>query len=296
MRGSFIVEAKSGGTSISKLEVEQAHSYAAHAEVGANYFVLVNGSEIQIFATLSGPSASPVVSIPLFDVNLRFHEMENILAPSQLAKNCKVVYDTRLKLCEGLGSSVGIRNGEYKIGELAYHIFVDGQDRTAVLRTTWPQLVELDRQLDLFRTTFDLKISQGIIERDGDGRVTAQTEFSGVTRFNSEGMKLIGIDKATFVTGDKFLSGEENAPSMFEATKDFAVEKGASMPQMFGGLVTLEHDFTGKMSIRAAMYVCDDVVRGTYLASGYYRIQPLLGPLVEIEADFAGEFDLSLDV
>ena len=68
-RGSFVVEAKAGSVPIGKKEVEQAHSYAAHSQVGANYFVLGNGSEILVYETLSGPDAAPIVGLPLEALN-----------------------------------------------------------------------------------------------------------------------------------------------------------------------------------------------------------------------------------
>jgi predicted type IV restriction endonuclease len=68
-RGSFVIEAKAGNVAIGGREVEQAHSYAAHAQVGANYFVLCNGSVLTVHETLSGPRASPVVEIALAEIN-----------------------------------------------------------------------------------------------------------------------------------------------------------------------------------------------------------------------------------
>lgn len=59
-RGSFVVEAKGGGIPLLAKDVEQAHSYAAHAQVGANYFVLCNGSVLTVHETLSGPHTAPI--------------------------------------------------------------------------------------------------------------------------------------------------------------------------------------------------------------------------------------------
>lgn len=112
-RGSFVVEAKAGGIPITAREVEQAHSYAAHAQVGANYFVLCNGSLLTVHETLSGPRAGPLIELPLNEVNVRFHEIENILAPANLVRSCHVEHDIKLKLAPGLGSSVRIRSGRY---------------------------------------------------------------------------------------------------------------------------------------------------------------------------------------
>lgn len=90
-RGSFIIEAKAGSVAITPLAVEQAHSYAAHAQVGANYFVLCNGFELHIYETLSGPAANPIACMPLSNLNDRYHEIENILAPRNLESHCKVL-------------------------------------------------------------------------------------------------------------------------------------------------------------------------------------------------------------
>jgi hypothetical protein len=62
-RGSFIVEAKAAKVGLSMHDVEQAHSYAAHAQVGANYFVLCDGIQFAIYETLSGPDKAPLVEM-----------------------------------------------------------------------------------------------------------------------------------------------------------------------------------------------------------------------------------------
>jgi Type I restriction enzyme R protein N terminus (HSDR_N) len=117
-RGSFVLEAKAGNVVVSKIDIEQAHSYAAHAKVGANYFILCDGSAFSIFETLSGSEYNPVVSIPIGEIEARFYELENILSPENLARLCSVKYDLALKLCDGLGSTARIHSGEYEIMSL----------------------------------------------------------------------------------------------------------------------------------------------------------------------------------
>lgn len=111
-RGSFVVEAKAGKIPITAKEVEQAHSYAAHAQVGASYFVLCNGSVLNVYETLSGPHTDPIVELPLSDLNARFHELENILSPSSLERNCRVAYDKKLKLAEDWGLLFSYEQGD----------------------------------------------------------------------------------------------------------------------------------------------------------------------------------------
>lgn len=295
-RGSFIVEAKAGEVPITNLGVEQAHSYAAHAQVGANYFVLCNGIEIRVYETLSGSNTSPLAKIPLSEVNDRFHELENILTPRNLAKNCRIEYDSKLKLCDGLGSSVRVRGGEYKIADYAYRIFVEGVDSTADLKASEPQIAALDEQLDFLRAEFELRVSEGLAERDAEGRITASARFAGVTKNNAAAMQLMGIDQMSFVTSEKFLSRDKNNLTMFESKKDFALEKGAMVPQLFGSLIPLESDIIGELFIRAAMYMADEAMRGEYLALTNYRTPLPMGRQMEFELDLAGEFEMRLDV
>lgn len=112
-RGSFVVEAKAGSADLGAEEIEQAHSYAAHALVGANFFVLCNGQRLQIFETLAGHQAPPIVEIPIGEINARFHEIEAILSPTRLEQLCHTAYDLGLPLASGLGSSLAFMGGYY---------------------------------------------------------------------------------------------------------------------------------------------------------------------------------------
>ncbi|WP_295455912.1 type I restriction enzyme HsdR N-terminal domain-containing protein [uncultured Pseudophaeobacter sp.] len=290
-RGSFVIEAKGGSVSIASLEVEQAHSYAAHAQVGANYFVLCNGSAVLVYETLSGPGAEPLAILPLNEVNDRFHELENILAPASLAKNCHVHHDMKLKLAEGLGSSVEIRSGNYQLSDYHYRFMMNGQDITAIIQQAAPQL---DQQLELMKTSFELRVVGGIAERGEDGYITANVEFSGATIHNQQAMELMGITEASFATADEFISTDPDSPTIFESTKDFAVSKGAMIPQLFGGASPMESDLAGDMFIKAAMHYRDGKILGEYIALSDMNIPvPNSSPMVG-EMSFSGTFELTL--
>lgn len=295
-RGSFTVEAKAGNVPINSKEVEQAHSYAAHAQVGANYFVLCNGSAIAVYQTLSGSDASPIANIPLDEVNERFHELENILAPANLARNCQIKHDTKLKLAEGLGSSVHIRSGHYLMSEYEYRILMSGEDRTEQFRQLLPQLSNIDQQLELLKTSFELRVSGGVAERGEDGRITAHVEFTGATIHNHQAMMILGITEATFATADKFVSIEPDIPTVLESLTDFTVSRGTMVPQLFGGLVTMEGDIVGNMFIKAAMHYKDGKMKGQYISFSDQEFSVPGGLPLRLELDVAGTFELTLDI
>lgn len=296
-RGSFVIEAKAGNVPITSLEVEQAHSYAAHAQVGANYFILCNGSAIAVYQTLSGSNAAPITTIPLSEIAERFHELQNILTPGNLAKNCQIKHDTRLKVAEGLGSLARIRSGHYLMSCYAYRILMDGADCTALIRQSAPQLSILDEQLELLKTAFELRVSGGVVERGVDGRLTAHVEFAGATIHNHQAMAIMGITEATFATADDFISIEPDNPTIFESLKDFTVSRGTLMPELFGGSSTIEGDVTGNMFIKAAMHFREGMLQGQYVSLSDQSVSfPGADFPLNIEMEVAGTFELTLDV
>ncbi|SPF81008.1 type I restriction enzyme HsdR N-terminal domain-containing protein [Pseudoprimorskyibacter insulae] len=294
-RGSFVVEAKAGNVPITSREVEQAHSYAAHAQVGANFFMLGNGSELVVYETLSGPDAAPIVRLPLQSLNARFFELENVLAPQNLARNCRVEYDTKLKLADGLGSSARVRSGRYLLSEHDVRIIVEGQDYTGLARETLSGFAEAEAYIELLKTSFEMRVSDGIAERGDDGKIYARVEFAGVTVHNRAAMAIMGINKANFATADEFISTDSNSPTIFESVKDFTVFRGTLLPKLFGEVVEMEGDVVGSMFIKVAMHYNEGVMAGEYIAFSDQEISfPLQKPF-RLEMDMAGTFELQVD-
>jgi len=293
-RGSFIVEAKAATVLTSDKDVEQAHSYAAHAQVGANYFVLCDGQNFAVYETLSGPKHTPIVTIPIVDLDDRFHELENILSPSYLAKNCHISHDLNLKLCDGLGSSAKIQTGEYNMDSWAYRILLNGDDCTELVKNSVPQIADLDNQLATLEREFELRVADGIAARDIDGRINAEVSFSGVTKNNREAMELLGIDKMIFSTKEKFLSNDQHSPTVFETTADFSLKRGTMVPPLFGDAIPAQTDMKGDLFISARMYKNGDTMLGEYAAFSEYQMDlPDIG-IMKLEFEFFGHFSLKL--
>jgi len=293
-RGSFIVEAKSSIAGIRPNDVEQAHSYAAHAQVGANYFVLCDGSRFVIYETLSGPEHVPIVDMRVAEFDQRYHEIENVLSPVNLANNCHVEHDKGLKLCEGLGSSVEIRSGVYEMRNWAYRFFIEGNDVTDMLKESVPEIAQIENDLNLMQSDFELRVSSGIAQRDEEGHISAQVSFEGVTKNNAEAMRLLGIKSMIFSTSTEFLSLTPNSPTVFESTAEFSVEKGTMIPPLLGDAIPAEVDTTGDMFISARMHKMGNEILGEYLAMADYLLDiPNMGEM-KVEFDIVGDFKLHL--
>jgi Type I restriction enzyme R protein N terminus (HSDR_N) len=294
-RGSFIVEAKAGNVEITSREVEQAHSYAAHAQVGANYFMLCNGSELRIYETLSGSSAQPIVLIPVSELNDRIYEIENVLAPKRLARHCTVTYDKKLGLSAELGSTEIIRSGTYDISEFQYRLFMNEVDCTDALKAELPQLQIMDQELELIRTAFEHRVTGGHLTRGDDGRIIADIRFAGVTIHNAAAMQLMGINQVLFITADRFISHLRDQPTMFEGTNKIALSEGSMVPKLFGGASEIDTNVSGNMNVRAAMFVSGRSVHGQYWGTADYFFELLLPGALTMKLDFVGKLQLELD-
>jgi hypothetical protein len=293
-KGSFIVEAKASTVGLKPQDVEQAHSYAAHAQVGANYFVLCDGMKLKIYGTLAGPKPEAILDLDVADIEQRYHEIENILSPENLAKNCHVEHDRGLKLCDGLGSSAKILGGTYDMEAWEYRIFLGGNDVTEMLKASVPEIAKIDSDLDMMQSEFELRVSDGIAERDDAGRIYAQVSFQGVTKNNAEAMRLLGIQSMTFATSGEFLSTVPDEPSIFESTAEFSVEKGTMMPPLFGDAVPADTDAAGDMFIVARMHKEGSHILGEYLVTADYWLEiPNMGQM-KVEYDLVGGFKLDI--
>ncbi len=99
-----------------------------------------------------------------------------------------VTYDLKLKLGDGLGSAVEIRSGEYQMADWDFRIYINDVDLTAQLK---PNFAQLDQQLKMLQQNFELRVGEGNVVRDGDGRIRAFVKFTGATKNNEESMRLI---------------------------------------------------------------------------------------------------------
>ncbi|WP_298166814.1 type I restriction enzyme HsdR N-terminal domain-containing protein [Novosphingobium sp.] len=295
-RGSFIIEAKSGRTDITKREIEQAHSYAAHAQVGANYFVICNGLEIRVYETLSGPDVDPIILVPISEIDDRFHEIENILSPINLALHCRVEYDKKLKLCDGLKSHAKILTSSYTLEYYDYKISVNETDFTDHFRTNLPQFTEMEQQIDLLGNVLELRIEEGDVARDEDGRISAYARFRVATIPNGEAMRLIGIDEIWLETSDRFISKKSYNPTIFESSTGFFVPNCAMMPTLFGVKATIDNDIEGNLFILADMHFNGLELIGQSSSFSDFHIELPNKAIFLFEMNISGTFALRLDL
>jgi hypothetical protein len=172
---------------------------------------------------------------------------------------------------------------------------MNGQDVTSLLRQNVPQIADMDRQLEMLKTVFEMRVSNGRVERGEDGKIGAHVEFTGATVPNHQAMAILGINEASFITADEFLATDPESPTICESVSDFTVSRGTMMPMFLGGAAPMEADVQGNMFIKIAMHYASGKFRGEYIALSDQNLDfPGLLPIT-IEMDRAGTFELFLD-
>lgn len=287
-RGCFVVEAKSGSASIGVEDIEQAHSYAAHALVGANFFVLCNGTNFQIFETLSGHNTLPIVDLHLDSINDRFHEIEAILAPNRLEKYCLTEYDLGLPLCRGLGSRLAVHGGYYTSPIMEVEIRVGDIDVTSEALSA-PAMKTFRDNISLLRN-MRMMISEGEITRDHEGRIQVKVKFDGLTAGNDANLRALGLQELQFTTDSETLSYSSNAPTVFESDSAFALKRGAEIFEMFAEAASIsEHDIDGKLYLGAQLYLDGETFIGEYAGVTTIRLNTPYPKQIHLKMVFGGE-------
>ncbi|GHB17725.1 hypothetical protein GCM10007094_01660 [Pseudovibrio japonicus] len=293
-RGSFVVEAKSTDQKISQSHREQAHSYATHPEIAADYFVLCDGHSFQIYETLAGISSPPVVNVPVGKLERRKHEIFNILRPENLQMLCRKEHDTGLQLSEGLRSNVTITNGQYTLSEIRLYAYANGVDVMPKLEGT-PAGDEFKNMLNL-QSALISRIEQGRCYRNDEGRITADISFSGSTKNNDAAMKQFGISELKFITNDEFISSNSSFPTLFETNFEFGVTKGELILPFLGDAFPSPQNLSAHNFIRAALHLSGNKIVGT--ADSFTNLHmPSLNPTSgDIELKLVGKYALSCDL
>ena len=290
-RGSFIIEAKKSSHVISDLDREQGHSYAAHAHVGANYFVLCNGWVFQIYATLSGPTKSPICEISFDKITARFHEIEAILGPTMLQKNSLVEYDSQLPLAKGYASSFDISNGSYELSDFV-HTFTTSNSLIQNLVDSNPAVLKQIADARSQILSFIFTVEAGKCYRGEDGRLIADISFGPLTKNNRDTLKLLNADRMIFYSNDEQFSTDALQPTVLEAENKAFLTKGTALAPLIGEAVPADQDIEINYFVTVSAHLAGESLIGEFGCFADYRMTlPQIGPLT-LEADFYGNFKL----
>jgi hypothetical protein len=193
--------------------VEQAHTYCAHPEIGAIYFLLTNGREFRIYIT--GNLSEPVLAWSLDDTDRQYTTIANILSYEAIRrKYSQIAPDIQKPLCIGFPSTVRIIGGKIEYGE----------------HSSDSPFLSLDPLIGKIATVTGKSVVRGM-----DGRLCATVSlispFPQLAAINKE----LGIDDYIFYSSDEYVSTDVARPTIFQNILAVSVPSGMKV-EIFPGI------------------------------------------------------------
>jgi hypothetical protein len=106
----WVVEAKSPAEVLTLEASQQAHTYATHPEIAAEFYMLCNGREFQLFQV--GMPEKPVLQWLKDETDAKLMGLRNLLGPEAMKKRAATPIDLGKPLAPGVASSLRIVGGE----------------------------------------------------------------------------------------------------------------------------------------------------------------------------------------
>ncbi len=199
---SWVLEAKSPEIDLEINEAEQAWTYASHPEVRAAYFVLCNGRILKIFDSFAAPESREILSVNYEDLEMRFLEIANILAPFAIERQIAFRDEIRgVPLGPGLGSIAQIKSGLVHYYELDRPEVIKSDVQTIILGGT-VQRDALGMVVVHLETQAPLPGMQAVNDRIGFEGVTLYSNAKSLPSCPGEELELYGATTFTLPAGE----------------------------------------------------------------------------------------------
>jgi hypothetical protein len=248
--GRWAVEVKAPNHALTQDDVEQAHTYCAHPEICASYFILTNGREFRLYST--GKLDEALLSWLYEETSNYMMTIFNVIGYEAIRKKHEI---TRPDLSKPLGAGLQSR-----------HKIIGGEVVYGEHRSDHPLL-----QVDALKGMVGAVTGIGV-ERTSDGRLHATvTVLSPYQQFH-ELNRLAGVENFEFFCSDEYISNDVERPTIFQNVVEGRLEPGESarflpgMPEIilpFGFKFTVVSEATG--------YVDSATFKGVVAFDYYYE-------------------------
>lgn len=250
----WVLEAKSPGVDIDIDSVEQAWTYANHAEVRAVYFALCNGRELKVFATQSAPSAGAFLTIPYEALDEQLLRIESVLGPSAIQRD----FPGR-PLGPGLRAFARIASGM-----IVYQ------------KSTLPQPMLSQMQI---------AIVDGALERDENGGLLAYLCTQAPLRSFQELNEKLGLDGFEMKSTDTEVSIDPDHPTEFVYGRTVTFPEGVeTLDTTTWQVIKMPMTMHCAVTASATGYLKDQTFHGRFMSK--LRITNIEFPTVVLEGEF----------
>jgi hypothetical protein len=242
--GRWVVEVKSPAEELNRDVVEQAHTYAAHPEVAALFFMVTNGRSFRLYRTSS--LDAPIMSWDFADTEEVFLALANLVGPDAIRRKMALLKpDAGKPLGRGLGSEVQIIGG-----------WIQYEDHVS----NHPLLNLAMNDVNGLR----LPITGGNVSRADDGRLHAKLHTAKAMPMVGELSELLEVtDGYDFYAADELISTDQERPTIFQNLIHSNAPAGTQMKVPGMGAIAAPFGFRFAATTEAVGFVEGDVFKGT---------------------------------
>ncbi|MBX5204328.1 type I restriction enzyme HsdR N-terminal domain-containing protein [Rhizobium sp. NZLR1] len=270
----WVVEAKKPSIQLSQDDSYQAHTYATHPEIAAEFYLLSNGREFKVYRV--GNPDAPIFAWLKDETDEKLPTVRNLLGPDAMRKRADVKIDIGKPLSEGLGSEARILNG---------HVVYE--------RNTCSLPVDL--RMDGIRNG----ITGSRVFRTDDGLISAVVEivsaFAGLDELN----KRFGFSPFLFKTADEYISVNRESPTLMQNLVAIDIPAGTQIPAtLLSPAGVLPFALVGECYTEATGFVEDKQFKGTFVIDYLYKMvgAKMLGlPAEEVRIRSEGPFEVTFE-
>jgi hypothetical protein len=206
--GRWVVEVKPPNEPLSSEVREQTHTYAAHPEIAAAFFMITNGRQFELYRT--SVLGEPVLAWNFEQTDEKLLTLFNLVSPRAIEKLANLVRaDPGKPLARGVSSQLRIISGYVRYDEhVGTHAF-------------------LAKEI----SGLSLPVTGGYVRREDDGRILAHVDVASAAPMMRELNDVMGLGEGyEFSSVSECLSSDVEDPTIFQNFVDTSFSQGMMLP------------------------------------------------------------------
>ena len=248
--GRWAVEVKGPAIEMTADVVEQAHTYAAHPEIAAYYFMVTNGRRFAVYEI--GNTTTPVLAWSYDETSAKMMNLRNLLGYDAIKRRASLLrLDPEKPLGPGLPSKLRIVGGEVTYGDHFSSVPILNSNAMRGLVGS---------------------VTGNSVSRDETGRLWANVTLRSPIQQWDAINKLAGFSQFDFYSSQEFISTDVENPSIFQNVKSGSVAVGTGFALVPGGPeIPLPYGFDCDVYSHATGYLQDGEFKGSIYFDYHYR-------------------------
>lgn len=271
-RVRWVVEAKAPQVEIDAEGIEQAFSYANHAEIRAVYFALCNGRQFHLFRTSDGPQAEAKLKLGYEELDSKYLALASLLEPGSVLRDFPDYEpDYGMPIATGLRSLARVTRGLVTYTKASVHI---------------PFLKELS-----------VWISEGSVQRNQSGKLVATLDTISPIRSIQRVNEKLGFSGFEMLSNDETLSSNPSKPTEFSYSSRLIFPAGEEILDLATWKVNkLEYDLPCDLLARAVGSYKNQRFAGVFLSKlvMHLRLPPPVASVFPFGISLDGDFEIHL--